>query len=95
MRRLIDANELMDKLLRKYCKDCLKRLIQCRGCKVDEMTDAVAEAPTIDPKRHGLWIKMSDADGIFYGCSECGEWHKETSNYCPNCGVKMDRWHNG
>lgn len=46
--------------------------------------------PTIDPVRYGRWVKMSDADGIFYGCSECGEWHKEMSNYCPNCGAKMD-----
>ena len=94
MRRLIDANELMDKLLRKYCKDCLKREgiyivgdIQCRGCKVDEMTDAVAEAPTIDPKRHGLWI---DLQGGKVYCTECGEQFDYRANYCPECGSKMD-----
>ena len=37
--------------------------------------DEVDNAPTIDaePVRHGRWIKMSDADGHYYACSECGE----------------------
>ena len=26
-----------------------------------------------EPVRHGKWIKMSDADGHYYACSECGE----------------------
>lgn len=51
----------------------------------------VKHAPTIEPERKkGKWIKMSDADGIFYACSDCGEWHEEISNYCPNCGTRMD-----
>lgn len=35
----------------------------------------INNAPTIDaePVRHGHWIKMSDADGHYYACSECGE----------------------
>lgn len=30
--------------------------------------------PTIDaePVKRGKWIKMSDADGYYYACSECG-----------------------
>lgn len=57
-----------------------------------EVAKAVENAPTIEaePVRYERWIKMSDADGIFYACSECGEWHKETSNYCPNCGARME-----
>lgn len=49
----------------------------------------VDKEPMVIPVKQGYWIKMSDADGIFYSCSQCGEWYKETSNYCPNCGVKM------
>lgn len=33
----------------------------------------IEEAPTIDAVKHGRWIKMSDADGQYYCCSECGE----------------------
>lgn len=72
--RLIDADELLKRLPTEEINSRL----------------AVVYMPTIDPVRHRRWIKMSDADGIFYGCSECGEWHKETSKYCPNCGAKMD-----
>ena len=32
------------------------------------------ELPPAQPERtKGRWIKMSDADGVYYCCSECGE----------------------
>lgn len=32
------------------------------------------ELPSAHPEqRTGKWIKMSDADGVYYCCSECGE----------------------
>lgn len=58
---------------------------------MDFVLNKIDDAPTIEPERKkGKWIKMSDADGIFYACSDCGEWHEEISNYCPNCGTRMD-----
>ena len=102
MRRLIDANALMDKLLGQYCKNCEKRKgikrgklkviygigdICCRSCAVDDMTDELAEAPTIDPVRHGRWI---DLQGTRVYCTECGEQFEWRTNYCPECGAKMD-----
>ena len=65
----------------------------------------INEAPTLDyaPVRHGKWIK--DKDDLYWGnhfihlnCSLCGgEAHINRfgtayilSNYCPNCGAKMD-----
>lgn len=46
-----------------------------------------------EPVKHGRWIKRGQ--DIF--CSECGgeskyTWHGSSSfsNYCPNCGAKMD-----
>lgn len=55
------------------------------------LKEMVYDAPTIEPERKkARWIKMSDADGIFYACSECGEWHEEISNFCPNCGARMN-----
>ncbi len=62
-----------------------------------------------DAVKHGRWIKMSDADGIYWSCSECGEdiprvahynpqfdlfprlESIDKTNYCPNCGVLMDK----
>ena len=58
---------------------------------------AVDMQPTIDaaPVVHGYWIEVF---GRKYGnslgmqCSECGRRVRNRGeNYCPKCGVKMDR----
>lgn len=48
---------------------------------------AIATAPTIEaePIKHGRWI-IIDGEVV---CSECCEHNLET-NYCPNCGARMD-----
>ena len=53
----------------------------------------VDNAPTINPddlRECGRWI--INPDGYYPYCSECkGEpKHGEMTNYCPNCGAKMD-----
>lgn len=44
--------------------------------------------------RHGHWIEGKSCDYIgypIYECSECGcSVGEDASNYCPNCGAKMD-----
>ena len=47
-----------------------------------------------DAVRHGRW-EFKHPNG--WACSECGEWGLMIdnrgickSNYCPNCGAKMD-----
>ena len=47
--------------------------------------------------RHGKWIRMEDDVVYWYACSECKKRIPKTeygndawSNYCPNCGAKMD-----
>jgi hypothetical protein len=46
---------------------------------------------TIDaePVRHGKWIEYPIADGMNQ-CSACGVLRFGESNYCPNCGARMD-----
>lgn len=39
---------------------------------LEEIADIIERLPSIERKK-GKWIKMSDADGIYYCCSECGE----------------------
>lgn len=94
--RLIDADELLtafpiddEPMLTKSCV---------------RMT--IRHMPTIEsevqPVRHGHWIH--DGLDIPHGvdwmhCSECGKRDKycpaAMTNYCPNCGAKMDGEQNG
>lgn len=87
--RLIDADALI----------YTKAFAPCGNGKYDAVnivyeTDIDA-APTIDPVKHGKWIK----DDVGVHCSECFcGWDFLTGipvevygfNYCPNCGAKMD-----
>ena len=60
----------------------------------------ICESPIIDagPVRHGRWktkVYTTESDGWITEyreevCSECGEGQIGISNYCPNCGAKMD-----
>lgn len=64
-------------------------------CGIERAESEIECAPTIDavPVRHGKWI---DRNGAIvapfwerYECSECGA-RSDNSNYCPNCGARMD-----
>ena len=60
----------------------------------------ICESPIIDavPVQHGRWetkVYTTESDGWITEyreevCSECGEGQIGISNYCPNCGAKMD-----
>ena len=60
----------------------------------------ICESPIIDaePVRHGRWetkVYTTESDGWITEyreavCSECGEEQIGISNYCPDCGAKMD-----
>lgn len=50
---------------------------------------AILSAGEAKPVRHGKWIEYPIADGMNQ-CSECGVLRFGDSNYCPNCGAKMD-----
>ena len=50
---------------------------------------AILKIPATDvaPVRHARWKMCGKNLGE---CSECGEIVSVRSNYCPNCGCKMD-----
>ena len=51
-----------------------------------EDVDAIPAAD-VAPVRHGRWKRYGKN---LCECSECGEIVSVRSNYCPNCGAKMD-----
>lgn len=53
----------------------------------------IQNAPTIDPVRCGYWKETEDP--WFSACSVCGylDYECVKSNYCPDCGAKMEVGH--
>lgn len=45
------------------------------------------------PCKYGKWL--INCDGYYPYCSECGEEpvRNRMSNYCPNCGARMEKAH--
>ena len=89
-KRLIDANELKNKMCFK-CNDEYSD----EPCEPDDCVfcNAINDAQTIDavPARHGRWIDTPD-EMTKYKCDnpKCGFPSFVPWNYCPNCGAKMD-----
>ena len=68
------------------------------------ITQKILAEPEVDaePVRHGKWIKhieplswCEDDVDVFVKCSLCGDTMPGETNFCPNCGVKMDAEVNG
>lgn len=82
--RLIDADELAERLWRFEL-----------GTR-EQVAGLVATMPTIEaePIRHGHWIYTERGFPLAYGynrCSVCGRSiGLDSTDYCPNCGAKMD-----
>ena len=56
---------------------------------------AIRELPAADVAEvvHGRWIWNEEGEidwEQFYRCSNCGNKEYWESNFCPNCGAKMD-----
>lgn len=81
--RLINESDLLKK---QFLVDTV------RGAGYVVAVEDIAEAPTVDaaPVVHGEWIIC--CDGYYPYCSVCKKEpkHGEMTNYCPNCGAKMD-----
>ena len=62
---------------------------------IDDVQFSIDKIPTADvvEVRCGRWIKRQLADeptAFGYRCSECHLTYEVDTNYCPNCGAKMD-----
>ena len=51
-------------------------------------------ASDVEPVKHGHWIECNY--GLTFECSECKyPTEYNLTDYCPNCGAKMDGENNG
>jgi hypothetical protein len=96
-KRLIDANALKDRF--KLRLDWLKLDVHdeytkglYHGCDYDMAL--IEEQPTVDAVEvvHGRWHEVDGETEweCHYRCSKCFTRSYELTNYCPNCGAKMD-----
>lgn len=91
--RLIDANKIG---LTDF------EILMCNGDYkegLEMILQKIENAPTIDavPVVHGKWLWYEDCSNSGLYCSACHKLihkvmtpKKKLSNYCPNCGAKMD-----
>ena len=78
------------------CKDCIHYSVfgyvefQDLECKQFKPTADVVEVKHGYWKR-GQWVDDYNAGGYYLAeCNLCGCTQEKASNFCPNCGAKMD-----
>lgn len=95
MMRLIDANELRDRLQNLSYDDWNQGVSTSWAEAYSKIADMVDEMPTInaEPIKIGYWIYIKGSNGKDYRkCSECLHTQEITGllNYCPVCGARME-----
>lgn len=50
----------------------------------------MVKSEDVSPVMHGEWLCAETDDEQFFLCSVCNDKEYWESNYCPNCGAKMD-----
>lgn len=100
--RLIDADSFIVDIETENINlylDGLKGTPRPREISLTEVIDRIKEQDTVDtePVKHGHWILEREPDGKPYcfHCSVCdNDFHHigimSATDYCPNCGAKMD-----
>lgn len=92
--RLIDADRLKAEIM-GWCVVTDDLFGMGKYHEREIVLQAIEEAPTIDavPVVRGEWKNVyksgykPNPDNV---CSECDCWSHRRSNYCPNCGAKME-----
>lgn len=99
-RRLIDADkliELIDDDIASLDKNMTREGYDVCLCTLRMVKQYINVLPTVEPIRHGRWIRKDSKRYYWFECSECGypppldrfkrDWF---SGYCPNCGAIID-----
>ena len=93
-KRLIDADVLIACFEEEYKQSSYPYF------NMNEIEDEIIKAPTVDAVevKHGRWIRPTKIKGSSWDvphCSLCNKSSLFETNYCSNCGAKMDGDENG
>lgn len=96
--RLIDADALLRDIESEINKKTKAILLAdynhyyCSGMR--NAIRLVKRLPTVDDIKHGHWINIDAKFENMYVAHQCSicksEFLGDASNYCPNCGARMD-----
>ena len=77
--------------LEAVCKYCCEYDAESTECICNERL-AFLKIPIADVAnvRHGRWLCVDTDTEQFFLCNICEKKEYWESNYCPNCGAKMD-----
>lgn len=96
MDEFISREATIKRIKEVYCAGCNSyNGVKCRACGTGDAIDMIEDAPAADvaPVVHGRWVThyrsgTPVAEGYVSTC--CDMWNNRKSDYCPNCGAKMD-----
>lgn len=88
-------DEYIDKNATAGILEAMSRSADCECIKkrLEKATKRVSAIPAADvaPVVHGRWVPFhSEAAGDIQYCSACEIGFDAKTDYCPNCGAKMD-----
>ena len=93
MAEYIEREALMRQIKEIHCAECDSyHGVRCRACWVDDTLDYIDSEPAADvaPVRHGKWLCVDTDTEQFFLCNRCKKKEYWESDYCQNCGSKMD-----
>ncbi len=94
--RLIDADALYQSFgASGNCSNCPHDWYECQYYNehtLMEFCEKIDAAPTVEaePVRHGYWGDEWFNHKLKIVCSVCGCFADKWTDYCPNCGAKMN-----
>lgn len=87
------ANEFIDKLSKEniYYGDHIINTI--RGLAEGKSIENIPSIEGIKKAKYGEWVVCGDGEYVPFVCTSCSKttswYHKQTANFCPNCGAEM------
>ena len=83
------AIEALDALCDRECEySKQQRSFMCGACRLGSAFDVIDELPSAE--RRGRWIYNANFAEPPFKCSACGKSQGRLSNYCPDCGARME-----